>query len=148
MDPTGKPQPFVMGCYGIGVSRVVAAAVEQYADDSGIVWPVPLAPFEAVVAVLKSKDESMMAAGQELYEQLRAAGIDVMLDDRKMSPGAKMKDLELLGFPYVVIVGRDFATEGKVEFRTRRTMETVKVDAGEVASLLTERLPTERKGLV
>ena len=100
------------------------------------------------MAVLKSKDESMMAAGQELYEQLRAAGIDVMLDDRKMSPGAKMKDLELLGFPYVVIVGRDFATEGKVEFRTRRTMETVKVDAGEVAGLLTERLPTERKGLV
>lgn len=148
MDPTGKPQPFVMGCYGIGVSRVVAAAVEQYADEQGIVWPVPLAPFEAVVAVLKAKDEDMVAAGEELYEGLKAAGIDAMLDERRMSPGAKMKDLELLGFPYVVLLGRDFATEGKVEFRTRSTGEVELVAASDVAGMLSERLTAQRSGLL
>jgi prolyl-tRNA synthetase len=147
MDETGKPQPLVMGCYGIGVSRVVAAAVEQYADEQGIVWPVPLAPFEAVVAVLKAKDEELVAAAEKLYEELKAAGIDVMFDERKMSPGAKMKDLELLGFPYVIIVGRDFASEGLVELRNRRSGEVEKVATSEVADRLLARLIEERKGL-
>jgi prolyl-tRNA synthetase len=147
MDATGKPQPLVMGCYGIGVSRVVAAAVEQYADDKGIVWPVPLAPFEAVVAVLKAKDSDMVAAGETLYEELKSAGIDTMFDERKLSPGAKMKDLELLGFPYVVIVGRDFASEGLVELRNRRSGDVEKVASSEVAAKLLSRLVDERKGL-
>jgi prolyl-tRNA synthetase len=147
MDETGKPQPLVMGCYGIGVSRVVAAAVEQYADDKGIVWPVPLAPFEAVVAVLKAKDSDMVAAGETIYEELKAVGIDTMFDERKLSPGAKMKDLELLGFPYVVIVGRDFASEGLVELRNRRSGEVEKVASSAVAAKLLSRLVDERKGL-
>jgi len=147
MDETGKPKPLVMGCYGIGVSRIVAAAVEQYADDKGIVWPVPLAPFEAVVAVLKAKDEDMIAAGEGLYQELLALGIDTMFDERKMSPGAKMKDLELLGFPYVVLVGRDFASEGLVELRNRRTGDVEMVAATEVADRVLEQLVTERKGL-
>ena len=147
MDETGKPKPLVMGCYGIGVSRVVAAAVEQYADDKGIVWPVPLAPFEAVVAVLKAKDDSLVAAGETIYEELKSAGIDTMFDERKMSPGAKMKDLELLGFPYVVLVGRDFASEGLVELRHRKTCAVEKIAAGDVPSKLLELIAPQRSGL-
>ena len=119
MDENGRERPFVMGCYGIGVSRVAAAAVEQYSDDKGIVWPVPIAPFEAVVTSLNAKNEDTNAVANELYEALGEAGIDVLLDDRKLSPGAKLKDLELLGFPYAVVIGRSFTKEGKVEVRTR-----------------------------
>jgi prolyl-tRNA synthetase len=148
MNENGKPQPFVMGCYGIGVSRVVTAAIEQNADEKGIVWPVPLAPFEAVVAVLKAKDESMIAAGENLYSEFKAAGIETLFDERKMSPGAKMKDLELLGFPYVVIVGRDFASEGLVELRNRRSGEVAMVPASEAASRVAELVVPERQGLL
>jgi len=147
MNESGKPQPFVMGCYGIGVSRVVAAAVEQYADEKGIVWPVPLAPFEAVVAVLKAKDEALLSAGGALYEELIEAGIDTMFDDRKMSPGAKMKDLELLGFPFVVIVGRDYASEGLVELRHRQSGEVENLPASEVMSKVRTLVIEARKGL-
>ena len=148
MNENGKPQPFVMGCYGIGVSRVVTAAIEQNADEKGIVWPVPLAPFEAVVAVLKAKDESMIAAGESLYSEFKAAGIETLFDERKMSPGAKMKDLELLGFPYVVIVGRDFASEGLVELRNRRSGEVAMIPASEAASRVAELVVPERQGLL
>lgn len=120
MDVNGRPTPFLMGCYGIGVSRVAQSAAEQFADDKGLVWPVPIAPFECVVACLKPKDESLLAAAESLYERLRDAGIEVLLEDRKLSPGAKLKDLELLGFPHAVIVGRSWSQEGKAEVRDRR----------------------------
>ena len=148
MDQQGKPQPFVMGCYGLGISRVVAAAVEQHADDKGIVWPVPLAPFEAVVAILKPKDEELMAAGEALYEALEAAGIETLLEDRTMSPGAKMKDLELLGFPYAIIVGRDFKGEGKVELKTRKGDLSELVKPSDVPGMLLARLENDRRGLL
>ncbi|MGE3354931.1 MAG: proline--tRNA ligase, partial [Planctomycetota bacterium] len=99
MDQGGKPQPFVMGCYGIGVSRTPAAAVEQHHDDKGIVWPAPIAPFECVVAMLDPKREEQQQLAERLYDELRAAGVDACLDDRAMSPGAKFKDHELLGLP-------------------------------------------------
>ncbi|MEE2830586.1 MAG: proline--tRNA ligase [Myxococcota bacterium] len=148
MDQQGKPQPFVMGCYGLGLSRVVAAAVEQHADDKGIVWPVPLAPFEAVVAILKPKDEELMAAGEALYNELVAAGVDTLLEDRAMSPGAKMKDLELLGFPYAVIVGRDFKGEGMVELKTRKGNLSELVKPEDVPAILLAALEQERRGLL
>jgi len=147
MDVTGKPQPMVMGCYGIGVSRCVAAAVEQHADDKGIVWPVPLAPFEAVVAVLKPKNEEAMAAAEAVYGTLQAEGIDVMLDDRPLSPGAKFKDLELMGFPYVIVVGRDWA-EDQVEFRARATGESATVATDVAVASVLERVRAERRGLL
>jgi prolyl-tRNA synthetase len=111
MDQAGKPQPFVMGCYGIGVSRTPAAAVEQNYDDKGIVWPAPIAPFECVVAMLDSKRDEQKALAEKLYAELQAAGVDVCLDDRPLSPGAKFKDLELLGLPVQVFVGRKAARE-------------------------------------
>ena len=118
-DPNGKPKPFVMGCYGIGVSRVAAAAVEQRSDELGIRWPVPIAPFEVAVACLSPKDEALVAAAEGVYEALKARGVDALLDDRNLSAGAKMKDLELMGFPYVIYVGRSWAQDGAAELRDR-----------------------------
>ena len=146
MNRQGKPEPLVMGCYGIGVSRCVAAAVEQHADDKGIVWPVPLAPFEVVVACLKPKDAGQLSGAEALYEELRGAGLDVMLDDRAMSPGAKFRDLELLGFPYVIVVGRDWA-EGLVEFKVRAQDSTEKVTGESAVATVIERVTAERRGL-
>ena len=148
MDVTGKPQPLVMGCYGIGVSRVVAAAVEQKADDKGIVWPLPLAPYEVAVAVLKPKDAELMGAGEEIYETLEKCGMEVILDDRLMSPGAKMRDLELLGFPWVVIVGRDFKGRGQVELKTRAGSLSETIDAVDVVQEIVDRANAERRRLL
>ncbi|MCB9870696.1 MAG: proline--tRNA ligase [Planctomycetes bacterium] len=119
MAESGKPAPFVMGCYGIGVSRTPAAVVEQFHDDKGIVWPRSLAPFEVIVAVLDAKRPAQVELGEKLYAEFAARGVDVALDDRKMSPGAKFKDLELLGFPLTLVVGRR-ADEGFVEVMLRR----------------------------
>ncbi|MEM7203053.1 MAG: proline--tRNA ligase [Planctomycetota bacterium] len=135
----GKAKPFVMGCYGIGVSRTPAAAVEQCHDDRGIVWPAPIAPFEAVVAILDIKKSEQCELAEKLYGELREAGVDVCLDDRKMSPGAKFKDLELLGLPYQVIVGRK-ASEGTVEFIVRKGLEKSDVAAAEATAKVRELL--------
>ncbi len=128
---SGKPEPFVMGCYGIGVSRTPAAAVEQNHDEKGIIWPPALAPFEVVVAVLDGKREAQMQLGERLYEELKAAGVDACLDDRKVRPGPKFKDLDLLGFPVQVIVGRK-ADEGVVEFVVRQDGAKEELEAGGV----------------
>ncbi len=131
MGQNGKPTPFVMGCYGIGVSRTVAAAVEQNHDEKGIVWPVPLSPFEAVVAVLDPKREPQNALAERIFDELRAAGVDACIDDRAVSPGAKFKDLDLLGFPVQIVVGRR-AEEGIVEFVVRRTGAKAEIAAADV----------------
>lgn len=146
MDQNGRAKPFVMGCYGIGVSRTAAAAVEQFADEKGIVWPVPIAPFEVAVAFLTKKNEETIAAAEACYEELKAAGIDVLLDDRKMSPGAKMKDLELIGFPYAVLFGRTFEKEGLVELRTRQGNLAVNVEPAAVANQVIALVRAARNG--
>ena len=131
MAQNGKPAPFVMGCYGIGVSRTAASAVEQNHDDKGIVWPAPIAPFEVAVAVLDGKRDAQNALAERLYRELQGAGIDACLDDRPLSPGAKFKDLDLLGFPVQVVVGRR-AEEGVVEFVVRKDSQKSEVSAGDV----------------
>jgi prolyl-tRNA synthetase len=131
MDQGGKPTPFVMGCYGIGVSRTPAAAVEQHHDDKGIVWPPAIAPFECVVAMLDPKRQEQQELADKLYAELKAAGIDVCLDDRPLSPGAKFKDLELIGLPVQVFVGRK-AQEGEVEFLVRKGMQKSECKATDV----------------
>lgn len=148
MDQTGREKPFVMGCYGIGVSRIAASAVEQNADDKGIVWPIPIAPFEAVVAALNVKDAALVAVAEDLYEQLRAAGVDVLLDDRKLSPGARMKDLELLGFPCAALIGRSYTKEGTVEVRTRQGNVVDQLPPDEVASWIAAHVAQGRRGLL
>ncbi len=131
MNEQGKPAPFVMGCYGIGVTRTAQAAVEQNHDDKGIIWPAPLAPFEVVVAIVDVKKPELVELGEKIYADLKAAGIDACLDDRKMRPGVKFKDIELLGFPVQVNVGKK-ATEGIVEFMLRREGEKHEVAPGDV----------------
>ncbi len=133
MAKDGKPAPFAMGCYGIGVSRTPAAAVEQCHDERGIVWPAAIAPFAAAVAIVDPKRDAQRALGERLYRELADAGVDACLDDRAMSPGAKFKDLELLGFPVQVVAGRR-AEEGVVEFLVRQGMHKSEVAASEVVA--------------
>ena len=129
----GKPAPFVMGCYGIGVSRTAQSAVEQRHDDKGIIWPAAIAPFEVAVAIVDVRKEDQVAMGERLYAELQAEGIDVCLDDRKVRAGAKFKDLELLGFPVQVTAGRGVG-EGKVEVTLRASGERVEVMAEEACA--------------
>ena len=127
-DSDGQEKPFVMGCYGIGVSRVVAAAIEQNHDAKGIIFPVPLAPFQVILLNLGPKDETYSQASERLYSELRAQGVDVLYDDRDERPGSKFNDADLLGIPYRLTVGKTFEKEGKVELRSRKTGETQVLD--------------------
>lgn len=127
-DSNGQLQPFIMGCYGIGVSRVVAAAIEQNHDGKGIIWPLPLAPFQVIVLNLSSKDEQFCTASETLYAELRKRGLDVLYDDRDERPGSKFNDADLIGIPYRVTVGKTFQKEGRVELRARRSGETELLD--------------------
>ncbi|HEX9793733.1 MAG TPA: proline--tRNA ligase [Planctomycetota bacterium] len=118
-DESQKQQPIWMGCYGIGVSRVAAAAIEQNHDEGGMIWPVPIAPYSVLLVQMKVGDPSQDALAEELHDQLEGAGIDVLWDDRKkVSPGAKFKDADLIGVPLRVVVGRD-AGERQVEWKPR-----------------------------
>ncbi len=120
-DRDGQEKPFVMGCYGIGVSRVVAAAIEQNHDENGIIFPMPLAPFKAIILNLDPRDEKITAAAESLYAGLMHGGIEVLLDDREERPGAKFKDADLLGIPFRVTVGRKFLQDGMIELHRRKT---------------------------
>ena len=135
-DSDGQAKPFVMGCYGIGVSRVVAAAIEQNHDDKGIIFPVPLAPFQVIVLNLGPKDEAYCTAAEAWYNGLRAQGLDVLLDDRDERPGSKFNDADLLGIPYRLTVGKTFEKEGKVEARSRKTGETQVLALDEAVDVL------------
>ena len=116
----GKQAPFHMGCYGIGISRVAASAIEQNHDGNGMIWPVQIAPYSVLIVQMRVGDEAQDALAQELYDSLVAAGIDAMWDDRKkVNPGAKFKDADLVGIPLRLVIGRD-AAERKVEWNPRR----------------------------
>ncbi len=132
-DEDGKSQPLVMGCYGIGVSRLAQAAVEQSYDKNGIIWPVAIAPYHAVVVVPNINDQDQMAAAEKLYEDLNAAGVETLLDDRKERAGVKFKDAELIGIPFRVVTGRSLK-EGKVEAVKRADGESMELALDEVVS--------------
>ena len=142
-DSDGQEKHFVMGCYGIGVSRVVAAAIEQNHDDNGIIFPIPLAPYTVIVLNLGVKDEAISAAAEKVYRDLQAAGLEVILDDLDERPGLKFKDADLLGIPYRLTVGNSFAKSGKVEVRSRRDGATEEMTPEEAVSVLREKLLAE-----
>ncbi len=121
LDQNGKEKPVVMGCYGIGVSRTMAAAIEQNHDDAGIIWPVSIAPFEAVVLPLQSNKEEVMELSDKFYKELGEAGIDAAVDDRKERAGFKMNDADLIGYPVQLIVGAKMVEQGLVEIKIRGT---------------------------
>jgi prolyl-tRNA synthetase len=119
-DTDGQGKHFVMGCYGIGVTRIVAAAIEQNHDDKGIIFPVPLAPYTVIIVNLGINDEVINTAAEKLYEDLQTAGLDVLIDDRDERPGFKFKDADLLGIPYRVTVGKNFVKNGTLEIKHRK----------------------------
>jgi len=136
LDNNGKAQPFVMGCYGIGVSRLVAAVIEQNHDDKGCIWTKETAPFMVDVIVSNAKKEEELNAGKKIYNDLKIAGISTILDDRVNARfGFKMSDFELIGFPYAVVVGKKLP-EGIVEIVNRKTLEKEEVSLAEVVNKL------------
>jgi len=141
----GAVLPIVMGSYGIGVGRALAAVVETHHDEAGIAWPVNVAPFEVVVTVLNPKDVDTLEAGERVYEALRAAGMDAILDDRDERPGVKFKDAELVGIPFRVTLGPKGLAEGMAELTERVGRETRKLDVHKVADVVIERVLEERR---
>ena len=144
LNAEGKSKPMVMGCYGIGVTRIMAAAIEQHHDDNGIAWPMALAPFEvAVIPLGKPGDEaSEVAAG--LYQELLDSGVEAILDDRKERPGVKFNDAELIGYPLQIVVGSRGLAEGVVEFKDRAAGSKDSVETGAVVELATTRVKEAR----
>jgi prolyl-tRNA synthetase len=137
----GKPRHFEMGCYGIGITRLPAAAIEQNHDERGIIWPDAIAPFTVVVCpVGADRSEAVKAAADALYQGLLAAGIDVILDDRGERPGAMFADWELIGVPHRVTIGDRGLKEGVVEYQHRRDAAATKVPVAEAMSFMRDQL--------
>ena len=141
LDQNGKTQPYIMGCYGIGVTRTAAAAVEAHHDDHGIIWPLAIAPYHAIVIPVNIKDEQQMKAAEDIYKTLLKHGVEAVLDDRDERAGVKFKDADLIGFPYRITVGKTIS-EGLVEFKERNSEELLNVKPEEacetVISAITE----------
>jgi prolyl-tRNA synthetase len=142
-DSDGQEKYFVMGCYGIGVSRVVAAAIEQNHDANGIILPVPLAPYTVVILNLGLKDKKITATAEQLYNELSAQGIDVLLDDRDERPGSKFKDSDLLGIPFRVTVGKSLTNSGLIEIRIRKNGAVEEIAPDKVTPTLLAKIATE-----
>ncbi len=129
----GKEVPIIMGSYGIGVERIITAAIEQNHDADGIIWPKTLAPFDVIVTITNMKDESLRETGEKLYKDLQRAGLDVLLDDREDRAGVKFKDADLIGIPYRITVGKK-VSDGVVELFERRTKQSEDVKLNDVVS--------------
>ena len=140
LDQNGRPNPMIMGCYGIGVSRTLAAAIEQYHDENGIIWPRSIAPFEAVIVPINAKDEALMSTSQTIYTALQDAGVDVLLDDRKDRAGVKFKDADLIGYPLRITVSKNTLENNEVEIQIRKSGEAITCAIDSVATKVTELL--------
>jgi len=146
-NEAGSDEPLWMGCYGIGVSRLAQAAVEQHHDSQGICWPVTIAPFEVIVVPANGDDPQQTRLAEELYDALRQAGVDTLLDDRSERAGVKFKDADLIGIPWRVVVGRG-APQGRIELVRRRGTVSQELEASALLSSLLPALQNERLGLV
>lgn len=139
LDANNTLHPVEMGCYGLGLERTMASIVEQHHDDDGIIWPLSVAPYQVAIVIVSMKDEEQVRIANELYETLKAEGYDVLLDDRKERPGVKFKDMELIGIPYRITVGRGIA-QGNVELRARGAHENEEVAIENVVTYLQNKL--------
>jgi len=140
LDADGQPRPMQMGCYGIGVTRVVAAAIEQNHDERGIIWPEPLAPFDVmIIPINMEKSERVRTAAREAYERLAQAGFDVLLDDRPQRPGSKFADADLIGIPHRVVIAERGLDEGRCEYKSRRAADVEMVPLDGLAELIAAR---------
>ncbi|GAV24546.1 proline--tRNA ligase [Carboxydothermus islandicus] len=142
LDENGQQKPIIMGCYGIGVTRTMAAAVEQNHDEDGIIWPAAIAPFEIIVVPVSNKDEQQMKMAEEVYNLLLNAGFEVVIDDRDERPGVKFKDADLIGIPLRITVGKRTVNEGVYEVKIRRTREEKVFQKEELVDGLRQLLKT------
>jgi prolyl-tRNA synthetase len=139
-DEAGEDKPMIMGCYGVGIGRTVAAAIEQNHDKDGIIWPRPLAPFEVLLVAVNAEDAEVKRVTEELYAELQSKGVEVLFDDRDERPGVKFKDADLIGIPARIVVGAKSLADGKVEVSLRRDREKNLVAPGEAVARALEML--------
>ena len=130
LDEKGEAKPFIMGCYGIGVSRIVAASIEQSHDANGIIWPLSIAPFKVMLLPLDVSNDQVKTTAEKLHQELQAQGVTVLLDDRDERAGVKFKDADLIGIPVRVTVGKNSVEKGNVEIklRTEKKSETIEIE--------------------
>ena len=147
MDEDGKEKPLIMGCYGVGVSRTLAAIVEQHNDENGIIWPVSVAPYEVSVIPLDPKKEDCAAATDKLVKELIEAGLDVVVDDRDERPGFKFADNDLMGFPFQVVIGKRGLKNGTFELKDRATGEREDISIDEAAAIVAARVSKAKQAL-
>lgn len=141
VDENGHSHPVIMGCYGIGVSRIVAAAIEQHYDDHGIIWPTAMAPFQvALLPINAHKSQRLQAASETLYQSLLQAGIEVLLDDRETRPGVMFADMELIGIPHRLVLSERSLDSGQIEYKGRRDKDSTLIDQEKLLDFLRERL--------
>jgi len=141
LDEDGKPKHFEMGCYGVGITRILGAAIEQSHDLRGIIWPVSIAPFEVVICPVGwGKSQAVRDEAQKLYDTLRAQGVDVMLDDRDERPGVMFADWELIGVPHRVTIGDRGLKEGQIEYQGRRDSAAIKLATADIAAHVLDAL--------
>jgi prolyl-tRNA synthetase len=140
LDENNQEKPMIMGCYGIGIGRTAQAAAEQNNDKDGIVWPIPLAPFQVAVVPVNSAEKEQMDVAEKIYEEGSDGGIEMLLDDRTGRIGMKLKDIDLVGIPFKIIVGPRGLKEGKVEIKSRKTAETQLVEKDKVAAWLKQNV--------
>jgi prolyl-tRNA synthetase len=140
LDESGKEKPIIMGSYGIGPARVAASAIEQSHDPNGIIWPLSIAPFQVLILPVNLKETAAREMAESLYAELVQEGIEVLLDDRKESPGAKFKDADLIGIPVRITIGPRALREGLIEIRWRKTEEQWKLPRGQVVGRVRELL--------
>jgi prolyl-tRNA synthetase len=140
LNEEGKESPIIMGCYGIGIGRTVAAAIEQNHDDQGIIFPIPIAPFEVTILPLQIHDTQVMAAAERLYAELLELGVDVIMDDRKERAGVKFNDADLIGIPIRVTIGSRGIKNGQMELKLRSESESVDISVPNAASRVKEKV--------
>jgi prolyl-tRNA synthetase len=140
LDQHGKEKPIIMGCYGIGLGRTVGAAIEQYHDKDGIIFPIPIAPFEVVILPLQIHESKVIEAAEKIYRELLDNGLDVLLDERDMSPGYKFKDADLLGTPLRITVGTRSLKNSQVELKVRSEEESSRISLTEASAIVMKKV--------
>ena len=143
LDENGKTQPYIMGCYGIGVTRTAAAAIEAHNDEHGIKWPIAIAPYHVVIIPVNIKDELQMKVATEMYENLIAAGVEAVLDDRDERAGVKFKDADLIGFPFRITAGKTL-NDGLVEYKIRETEEVIALKPDDAVNEIISKIKSIR----
>ncbi|MFC1636341.1 His/Gly/Thr/Pro-type tRNA ligase C-terminal domain-containing protein [Planctomycetota bacterium] len=147
LDEHGQEQSCIMGCYGIGINRIFASAIELGNDDNGVIWPISIAPFEVIITSVNQDDEKVAQVADSIHGQLVSEGVDVLLDDRVLRGGAKFKDADLIGLPIRVTVGKKSLAEGAVEIKLRRESQSRRVCVEEAAQKVIEQVVSLKKEL-